>query len=164
MASAFGLKPVKGLSGEETRCNYYRILSSTARIFKGDLVALDSSGNVARATAVNGPFLGVCLADTGTPASAQMIAVCDDPNQVYEIVATAVLSQTSLLLNYNYSVAAGTSATGQSASKLGSSSATIGAGLKALRLSRRVGNSFGAGQILEVQINNHAFRTGQISV
>lgn len=163
MASAFGLRPVKGLSGEETRANYYVVLSSSARIFKGDLVAQDSSGKIARATSANGPFLGVCLADTGTPAAGQMIAVCDDPNQIFEIVATAVLSQTSLGLNYGYSVAAGTSATGQSAAKLGSA-LTSANGLKALRLSRRVNNSFGAGQILEVQINNHTFRAGTAGV
>jgi hypothetical protein len=154
----FGLKPVKGLGQGEVRVNYYRVLSGTTRIFKGDLVTLANTGNAIRATSTTGPFLGVCMADSGASiAAGTFLPICDDPHQVFEVLrdGTAALAQTDLGLNYAYTVAAGDSALGQSRSKMGVAALTTANGLKALRLSRKVGNAEEIDQVIEVKINSH---------
>lgn len=165
MAEPFGFKPVKSLSGKAVSVNYYTYASNASRIFKGDLVKLNSSGLVDRLTnsaTATGPYLGVAMQDTGTISAQGTIPICDDPEAIFEAVSTAAIAQTGLNLNYNASVAAGDTATGLSASKLGAAlSATSILGVKVLRLSRQVGNTINtAKQVLECQINNHAFRSG----
>lgn len=157
----FGFRPIKSMSGGQSlMVDYFRVASGTARIGKGDLVALQSSGNVARETSATavGPWIGVSLIDTGgtiAAGGAIQIPVCCDPNAEYEVQGpTAALAQTDLfrIVQVNCGTAPDSN-TGISKNVLTNTAATAANGVRLLRLANRPDNAFGAYQVLEVRLN-----------
>lgn len=157
----FGFRPIKSMSGgQSTMVDYFRVASGTARIGKGDLVELGSSGNIARATSATavGPWIGVSMIDTGAaaPAGGLQIPVCCDPSAEYEVQGpTAALAQTDLfrIVKVNCGTAPNSN-TGLSQNVLTNTDATASNGVRLLRLANRPDNAFGAYQILEIRLNS----------
>lgn len=157
----FGFRPIKSLVSGEIKVAYYKVASSASRIGKGDLVALNSSGFIARATSSTavGPWIGVSLADTGT-ISAEISAhpVCADPLAIFEVqsASTAALATTSL--NQIYKVDCSTapdSSTGISKNKVTTTAATAANGVRLIRVVDAPDNASGEYQRVEVQLNSH---------
>lgn len=158
----FGFRPIGSMSGGamESVC-YFRVASGTARIGKGDLVALQSSGNIARETSATavGPWIGVSLMDTGgtiAAGGAISIPVLTDPSARYEVQGpTAALAQTDLfrIVKVNCGTAPNSN-TGLSQNVLTNTDATASNGVRLLALANRPDNAFGAYQVLEVRLNS----------
>lgn len=158
----YGFKPIKSASGgADLTINYYRVASGTARIGKGDLVALQSSGNIARETSATavGPWIGIAMIASSGSAGVGGIAnfpVCDDPNTIYQVQGpTAALAQTDLfrIVQVNCGTAPDSN-TGLSKDVLTNTAATASNGVRLLRLVADPKNAFGAYQQLEVKLNS----------
>lgn len=155
----FGFKPIRSASGgAHVSVSYYKYLSSSTRIGKGDLLVLDGSGQVKKETSAVGvgPWVGVAMCDSGVITTAQLIPVCDDQNAIFEVQGpTAALAQTDMnrIVKVDGSTAANTN-TGLSQAKLTNTAATASNGVRLIRLADRPGNSFAAYQILEVSMNS----------
>ena len=170
MSEYFGFRPVKSLAGGECRSNTYALLSSSQQVFKGDLMILDASGKVARATSSatsTGPFLGAALENgptTGT--TADTIKVCDDPNAIYEAVSSSAVAATAYNLNYNAYVVDGSSTLKKSLSRIGASlAASVATGVKVIGVVPRADNTAAtAGQELLCVINSHSFKGGTAGI
>lgn len=156
----FGFKPVRSATGgAHISVNYYSVTSSAARIGKGDLCVLSSSGGVARATgtASVGPWVGVAMIDGGAPVAGGIsrFPVCDDQNAIFEAqgpTATLALTDMNLIKAVNCGTAPDSN-TGVSKDVLTNTAATSANGVRLIRLADRPGNGFGAYQILEVSLN-----------
>ncbi len=181
-----GLQVYKYLNGSTWtgQNGVYLIASSYATsLFTGDPITLLSDGTIgigaaALTAAIIGSFNGCVFTNsTGTvvfspywPASTATQGtipatgfVIDDPNVIFNIQATLTISQTDLNSNYGYTVAAGSTVTGQSGYSLdiASGNATTNT-LKLIALTPAVNNpAFGTnynnGLVL---INNHIYKGG----
>jgi len=158
----FGFKPIRSLTGgAHVSCTQYKIASGTARIGKGDLVSIQSSGYIARETSATavGPWLGISLADSGAAAPVGGISfhpVCDDQNAVLEVQGpTAALTAADLgrIVKVNGGTAPNSN-TGLSQNVLTNTAATASNGVRLMRLANRPDNAFGAYQIMEVVLNS----------
>jgi len=156
-AAPYGLRPINLIGGQlfagSTR--QIKIASGYAsNIFFGDIVALSSSGVIVKVTNVGsaadqfpagvvGVFLGCTYTDpnlkyklnsqywpTGTVASDAMAYVCDDPDTLFQIQASASVAQTDLGTNFPVVQTAGSTTTGNSKVALnaagGATTSTIG--------------------------------------
>lgn len=154
----FGFKPVRSASGgAKLSVNPYPYASNASRIGKGDLVVMDSSGNVKKETSAVavGPWVGIAMHDTGVIAAVGNILVCDDQTAVCEVQgpsSTLALTDLNRIVQVNGSATPNTS-TGLSGAKLTNTAATAANGVRLLRLANRSNNAFGAYQVLEVAFN-----------
>jgi hypothetical protein len=154
----FGFRPVRSQSGaQKLSCNPYPYASNATRIGKGDLVVMDSSGNIKKETSATavGPWVGIAMHDTGSISAAGTVIVCDDPNAVAEVQGpSAALALTDLnrIVKVNGAATVNTS-TGLSGAKLTNTDASQSNGVRILRLANRPNNSFAAYQVLEVAFN-----------
>lgn len=155
----FGLRPVKGISGE-TRVNYYTVSSASARIYEGDLVEL-SSGLVIKTTATvpTSLLLGVAAAGTGAISGAvSNFPVYDDPQQRF---LAQVNNGTSAVAASNFGTRCGlVQGSGNNDSNLSGvavDAATTSASYPVLVIRRdlREDNALGAYTECEVKIMNH---------
>lgn len=191
-----GLKPVGYLNGSpwSGKARTYVIPSTDATAYYvGDPVTLaggaDVNGvasvsiGVAGATCV-GVIVGVAVAPAGvslqgttidltsrsipaTKAKDYYVMVADDPAIIFEIQDTAgTIVAADIGLNCNFTIAAGSTTTGDSGTFLGSASKAVTStlNLKLLGLAQREDNAFGAFAKVLVQLNNHAFSTGVAGV
>lgn len=166
----FGFIPVKSQTGgAHTAANYYIISSTSARIGKGDLVALTNAGLVARETSATavGPWVGVSLSDSGATRSVgQQIPVCDDPQAIFEVQSsTGALAQTDFNTTVKVNCSAATDTNfGTSKNVLIATAATASNGVRLLRLATRADNVLGASAVVEVKINanNSANNTASV--
>jgi hypothetical protein len=90
----FGFLPA---DGSTARVNHYSKLTSTPAIFAGDLVKLNSSGQVVSATAITDVGLLGVAAESIASGSTTTCAVYDDPAQLFVVQEDSVgtaMSQT----------------------------------------------------------------------
>jgi len=156
-AAPYGLRPINLIGGQlfagSTR--QIKIASGySTNIFFGDIVALSSSGVIVKVTNVGsaadqfpagvvGVFLGCTYTDpnlkyklnnqywpTGTVASDAMAYVCDDPDTLFQVQASAAVVQSDLGTNFPVVQTAGSTTTGNSKIALnaagGATTSTIG--------------------------------------
>jgi len=90
----YGFKPVmKGMGDDPTPRKYQLAVTQTIKI--GDVVALDSAGQVtiATATTAKGLYLGVAASACAVSVAGDPIYVWDDPNMIFEgMVAIGALA------------------------------------------------------------------------
>ena len=156
-AAPYGLRPINLIGGQLFAGSTRQIKIASAynsNIFFGDIVALSSNGVIVKVANVGsaadqfpagvvGVFLGCTYTDpnlkyklnsqywpTGTVASDAMAYVCDDPDTLFQIQASASVAQADLGLNYPVVQTAGSTTTGNSKVALnaagGATTSTIG--------------------------------------
>ena len=184
----FGLRPYRKLDGTPLvgAQNRYTIASAYATpIYQGDLVTVNTAGNIERysaanaaglSTAVVGVFNGVCYSDPttqkptylnyypgGLAASDITAFVVDDPDAVFLINADEAFTRADLYKNYAVTNTTGVTQTGNSKTQLdvSNSGTTISFVLQAIDISQDPDNSDTAtsnANIL-VRINHHQYRS-----
>jgi hypothetical protein len=149
--------------GKQFRVNRY-VKKSGAAIFEGDFVIQDATGTVTIAGAT-GTLLGVAM-EYKASADVSEIAVCDDPEAVFEIQASANLVQTDVLSNAQIVATAGSTSLNRAQSALDSANIATDAThqLKILGKSEIDDNAYGSYCRAKVKINNHAFKAGVAGV
>ncbi len=176
--AAYGLKPVRHLTGGELRTNVYPITAaSAAAIYRGDPVQGAADGSIIIAEAGNVDNLGVfygCeyINATGakvfskywpadTAATNVVAHVYDDPNIVFAIQSDATgVALADIHNGADWEIVAGAAATGRSATNLDVSAglATTGKSLRILRVVDSPDNSPGAYANVEVIFNEHVLK------
>lgn len=175
-----GLLPVRHRNGAPYNgaCNVYQLLSAVANVGIGDPVLVsgtaDATGipGAVLATAGAGNYITgaiVGFVPTGAVATFtnysptgtdRYVLVCDDPDVMYEIQASAGAAVTDI--SNNADLVSGTLNTSYGISGWQADSTTFGTGntkqLKVLRLAQRPDNAPGTNAKLEVEINLHSQR------
>jgi hypothetical protein len=141
-AAPYGLRPINLIGGQVFAGSTRQIKIASAyatNIFFGDIVSIAASGTIEKvtnvgsnadpfpATGVVGVFLGCTYTDpslkyklnnqywpASTAASDAMAYVCDDPDALFQIQASASVAQSGLGLNYPVVQTAGSTTTGNS--------------------------------------------------
>jgi len=172
--AAFGMKPVKHLTGGTIRPVEYKLAAETSsNIFTGDCVKLLSTGYIDVAAAGNrllGVFAGCKFTDatgavvfkrywpTGqTPqASADCTAyVYDDPNIVYAVQSAGSADFADIGNNADIVVGSGSTTTGQSKVEVSGTTGTGTANLRIHGLYNTPKNAYGTNGILMCTIYEH---------
>ena len=170
--AAFGLVPIRHMSGATIRINPYTITSALAEnIFNGDLCIITSGGVVTphTATEVNniGVFGGVnyTAADgsyvyseywpSGTVATDIVALIYDDPQIVYKCQSAGTTAQTNIGNCCDMVAGAGSTLTGQSGFELSGTMAAGTATCKIIALHNSPDNAFGANAVMEVIVSEH---------
>ena len=172
--AAFGLKPVRHLTGGQIRANEYKIASGTSsNIFNGDCVKLLASGYIdvaaanerilgvfagAQYTATDGEVKFVKYFPTGTTtqASGDVTAyVYDDPNIVFAVQSAGSADFADIGNLADIVAGSGDTLTGQSRFEISGTTGTGTAQLRILRKFESPQNSYGTNGILEVTIHEH---------
>jgi type IV secretory pathway VirB6-like protein len=173
--AAFGLVPVRHMSGNVPRANKYTIASGLAEnIFTGDLCIIDANGQVTphTATEVNniGVFAGVSYTasdgsyvysqywPTGTTATNIIAYIYDDPYTVYKIQSAGTPAQTNIGNCADVVAGSGSTTTGQSGFSLNGTMSNGTATCKIIGLWESPDNSMAQYAILEVLINEHLLK------
>lgn len=145
--------------GKQYRVKRY-VKKTGSAIYPGDFVKIASTGDVEVASA-SGQLLGVALEYKAATSVAE-IAVCDDPEAIFEIQASANLAAADVFANAQLVVTAGD--TSLLTSKHALDSANIASTdthqLKILGLSAIASNAYGSYAKAKVKINNHVFKAG----
>lgn len=167
----FGFRPYDAIK----RIRPYAVSSGAAAIYQGDVVVLDSAGQIAVGTSASTQVLGVAAQYNAASTANTSFLVYDDPNQLFYIQDdgdTTAMTATHVGNNVNLVTTTGDTATLQSKHELDSSSAgtTAGQVCKVLALHEMEGGSFatgaGAPRKWVVQFNMHLYRdvVGQTGV
>jgi hypothetical protein len=158
----FGARLIES-EGKQFRVRRYPKKSGNA-IYQGDFVIADAAGSVDVATAA-ATLLGVAL-ESGAATSTADIAVCDDPEAVFEVQASANFAAADVFQNADIVATAGDSSLSRSKHAWDSASddTTSTLQLKALGLSQIGENAYGSYAKIKVKINNHAFKAGVAGV
>ena len=173
--AAFGLVPVRHMSGNVPRANKYTIASGLAEnIFTGDLCIIDANGQVTphTATEVNniGVFAGVSYTasdgsyvysqywPTVTTATNIIAYIYDDPYTVYKIQSAGTPAQTNIGNCADVVAGAGSTTTGQSGFSLNGTMSNGTATCKIIGLWESPDNSMAQYAVLEVLINEHLLK------
>ena len=157
-AAPYGLRPINLIGGQLFAGSTRQLPITSAystNIFFGDIVAIDATnGTIVKVTNVGsaadqfpagvvGVFLGCTYTDpslkyklnsqywpASTVATDAMAYVCDDPDTLFQVQASAAVAQTSLGANFPVVQTAGSTTTGNSKIALnaagGASTSTIG--------------------------------------
>ena len=172
--AAFGLKPVRHLTGGQIRTNEYKIASETSsNIFTGDCVKLLGTGYIDVAAAGNrilGVFAGAQYTasdgevkfvkyfptGTATQASGDVTAyVYDDPNIIYAVQSAGSADFNDIGSLADIVAGSGDTLTGQSRFEISGTTGQASAQLRILRKFDDPKNSYGTNGVLEVQIHEH---------
>ena len=172
--AAFGMRPVRHLSGGQIRANEYKIASGTSsNIFTGDCVKLLSTGYIDVAAAGNrllGVFAGAQYTasdgevkfvryfptGTATQGSGDVTAyIYDDPNIVYAVQSAGSADFADIGNLADIVVGSGDTTTGQSKVEVSGTTGTGTANLRILRKYDDPKNSYGTNGVLEVTIHEH---------
>ena len=145
---AFGLRPVRHLTGGEIRTNEYTIAASSSAMYTGSLVIAVSDGSCTIAAANSTDILGVftgCFYTAPTTskptwsrywpnnaASDAVAFVCDDPDVVYEVQTDGKVTAAAINANADSAGVTGSTTTGVSTTEL--SSTNTGSGTSQLRI------------------------------
>ena len=173
--AAFGLVPVRHMSGNIPRANKYTITSGLAEnIFSGDLCILTADGVITPHTATEtnniGVFAGVSYTasdgsyvyseywPSGTTATEIIAYVYDDPYIVYKIQSAGTPAQTNIGNCADVVAGAGSTTTGRSGFSLNGTMANGTATCKILALHETPDNSMAQYAVLEVLINEHLLK------
>ena len=174
--AAFGLVPIRHMSGNAPRTNQYTITSGLAEnIFKGDMVIVVAAGTITPHTATETNNIGVfdgcsyTAADgsyvyseywpSGTVATDIIAYVYDDPYTVFKAQSAGTTAQTNIMNCCDVVAGAGSTLTGQSGFELSGTMAAGIASCKIVALYDAPDNAFGANAIMEVTINEHLLGT-----
>lgn len=143
--------------GKEYRVRRYP--KTAAEIFNGDAVMQDAEGAVKVATAA---VAIVGVAAEYASASAETVAVIDDPDAVFAVQANGSVVAADLLQNADLVANAGDALLLRSTQELNTGSLGTGATLqlKILNKTTDVENEFGSFVKLVVKINNHVMKGG----
>lgn len=171
---AYGLKPLRHLSGGCIRMSEYSIASAyDTNVFTGDPVEMTGTGkNIALAAADNADSIGVFAGCRYVDASGQVqnsqywpadtvateivAFVYDDPQIVYSAQSTTVAAADIGQLA-DWDGTAGNTATGNSGNQVdGTSYAATGGALRVLGLIPSPDNAYGAYAKVEVMFAEHA--------
>ena len=173
--AAFGLVPIRHMSGNAPRANKYTITSGLAEnIFTGDLCILTADGVITPHTATEtnniGVFAGVSYTasdgsyvyseywPSGTTATEIIAYVYDDPYIVYKIQSAGTPAQTNIGNCADVVAGAGSTTTGRSGFSLNGTMANGTATCKILALHETPDNSMAQYAVLEVLINEHLLK------
>ncbi len=173
--AAFGLAPVRHMSGNAPRANKYTIVSGLAEnIFTGDLCIIDGNGQVTphTATEVNniGVFAGCSYTasdgsyvyseywPTGTTATSIIAYIYDDPYIVFKIQSAGTPAQTNVGNCADVVAGAGSTTTGRSGFSLNGTMSNSAATCKIMALHDTPDNSMAQYAVLEVLINEHLLK------
>jgi hypothetical protein len=173
--AAFGLVPIRHMSGNAPRANKYTITSGLAEnIFTGDLCILTADGVITPHTATEtnniGVFAGVSYTasdgsyvyseywPSGTTATEIIAYVYDDPYIVYKIQSAGTPAQTSIGECADVVAGAGSTTTGRSGFSLNGTMSNGTATCKILALHETPDNSMAQYAVLEVLINEHVLK------
>jgi hypothetical protein len=173
--AAFGLVPIRHMSGNAPRANKYTITSGLAEnIFTGDLCILTADGVITPHTATEtnniGVFAGVSYTasdgsyvyseywPSGTTATEIIAYVYDDPYIVYKIQSAGTPAQTSIGECADVVAGAGSTTTGRSGFSLNGTMSNGTATCKILALHDTPDNSMAQYAVLEVLINEHLLK------
>jgi hypothetical protein len=173
--AAFGLVPIRHMSGNAPRANKYTITSGLAEnIFTGDLCILTADGVITPHTATEtnniGVFAGVSYTasdgsyvyseywPSGTTATEIIAYVYDDPYIVYKIQSAGTPAQTSIGECADVVAGAGSTTTGRSGFSLNGTMSNGTATCKILALHDTPDNSMAQYAVLEVLINEHVLK------
>jgi hypothetical protein len=158
-----GLYPLYHLNGGEIRTNSY-VVTTSAAIYKGDLVSMINTGCVSASSADDG-IIVVGVAAEYIPAAVSatagtLIQVYDDPKIVFGVQADSGTSVAAadVWATANHVATTGSATTGLSAHELDSSD--IGTGLQ-FRIIGKVespDNAWGEHVELRVIFNEHAYK------
>ena len=175
--AAFGLSPVRHLTGGEIRTNEYAIAASSSAMYTGSLTIATAAGGCTNAatdsTDVLGVFMGCFYTDPTTSkptwskywpnnaADDAVAFICDDPDVVFEIQTDGTVTDAAINANADSAGVSGSTTTGVSTTEL--SSSITGSGTAQLRIIGRskdpdntdTGN---ANSNWYVIINEHAYR------
>lgn len=155
---AHGLQPYESIMRESPYV-------AGGTIYPGDLVRMNSSGQVVAASADTNPNLGV---SAQYATSGQECKVWDDPNQKFSCQAddggSVDVEQTNAGLNYQIVATTGSTAYKQSRQELDASSGASDSNLplRMLAIQPAVNNAGGVNAKVIVSINNHQLRPGVV--
>lgn len=180
--AGFGLKPIRHMTGGEIRSNGYPIKTGyPTAIYTGDPVIMDTDGTLligvgtagSPSAAPLGVFQGVSYTDASgakvykaywpasTTATNIEALVIDDPDVLFAIQSDATgVAAADIGQLYDFTIAAGSTATGRSATVLGSASthASTAHQLRAMRIVDDGVNVAGAYAVVEVSWAQHALK------
>ena len=173
--AAFGLVPVRHMSGNIPRANKYTITSGLAEnIFSGDLCILTADGVITphSATETNniGVFAGVSYTasdgsyvyseywPSGTTGTNIIAYVYDDPYIVYKIQSAGTPAQTNIGNCADVVAGSGSTVTGRSGFSLNGTMSNGTATCKILALHETPDNSMAQYAVLEVLVNEHILK------
>lgn len=132
-------------------------------VYPGDVVTLNSSGQIVAASAGTNPNIGVAV---HYATSGNDVMVWDDPNQKFVIQSDdgTTFAQTAIGLNYNLTATAGNATYKQSRMELTSNSGATDSNLpfRLLGVTRAVDNVIGEFSQCVVDLNNHQLRAGVV--
>ena len=151
-----GLWAVRSLSGGEIRTGKY-IAATSATIYMGDVVTMQSNGTVQVAQAGD-TAIGVASEYKATTTSGVEILVYDDPNIVFGVQATTAAATD---VGANAGILATTGNTTTKVSKHELNGSTITPNAAELRIMGKINtpdNDWGADVKLEVMITDHFYR------
>jgi hypothetical protein len=158
-----GFYPLYHLEGGEIRTNTYFVTTSAA-IYKGDLVSMINTGCVSASTADDGIIVVGVAAEwvkAATSATAYTtIQVYDDPKIVFGVQCDSGTSVavTDIFATANHVATTGNTTTGISAHELDSSDLGTGLQCRVLRKVNNPDNAWGEHVDVEVIFNEHAFK------
>lgn len=174
--AAFGLKPVRHLSGNGySRANKYTIASGLAEnIFTGDVVIIIADGVLTPHTATEtnniGVFAGVSYTasdgsyvysqywPSGTVATDIVAYVYDDPYTVFKAQSAGTPAQTNIGNCCDLVAGTGSTTTGRSGFELSGTMSNGTATAKIIGLYEAADNAFGTNAVMEVLINEHLLK------
>lgn len=148
----FGFRPIKTLNGGDIRVGRYILASTSARVFKGDVVDfVNSTGLITRHIASSAErVLGVAAKDSGVIAGQVTdFPVYDDPSTVYEAQCNNATAVTQVKFGNPFRIVATTGDTSIGYSKEAvnittATAASVSNCVFAIRLTRELGNDLSA--------------------
>lgn len=158
----YGLRVVD-TEGKQVRVKRYTKTTADV-IYEGDPVKLVAAGTVSLAAAGD-KLLGVAMEAIAAGVAGD-IAVCDDPEAIFEIKASGSTVAADVGLNANVLAASGDAALKRSKYELDTASqaTTATLQLKILGLSKIDDNAYGTDARLLVKINEHVFQAGTAGI
>lgn len=153
----FGFRAIRTLNGGDLRLGRYTVASTSARIFKGDVVVLaNSTGLVTRQIASGAErVLGVADSDSGVIAGqVTNFPVFDDPSTVFEVQGnnTGAITQAKFGNPFRIVATAGDSTLGYSKETIAIASTTaasVSNCVFAIRLSPKIDNDLAQYSVIE---------------
>jgi len=153
----FGFKAIRTLNGGDLRCGRYTVASTSARIFKGDVVVLaNSTGLVTRQIASGAErVLGVADQDSGVIAGKiANFPIFDDPSTVYEVQGNNTGAITQAKFGNPFRIVATAGSTDLGASKeavaiASTTAASVSNCVFAIRLSPKIDNDVNQYSVIE---------------
>lgn len=149
--------------GKQFRVRRY-VKKTGSAIYQGDFVIQNSTGDVAVATA-GSKLLGVAM-EYKAATDVSDIAICDDPEAVWSIQASANLAAADVFQNADFVATTGSTTlfTSKHAVDSAALSSVDTVPLKIIGLDSIASNAYGSYARIKVKINHHVFKNGTSGV